>query len=164
LILDSGLGAPLTRTMAKRVGARVVEVKDANSFADIREVVRQVGEAVGEPERAAALVGRMDATLAELAAHPPARRARVVAWSGGTRWAPCRQGPADEDLAGLRPAVTRPAAACGGGGGIAVPGAGQYQPGGALGRDRLAACEPGGAGGDRAAPAARGAGDLGRRL
>ena len=84
LILDSGLGAPLTRTMAQRVGARVVEVKDANSFADIRDVVRQVGEAVGEPARAAALIARMDATLAALAAHPPRRRLRVVAWSGGS--------------------------------------------------------------------------------
>jgi iron complex transport system substrate-binding protein len=84
LILDSGLGAPLTRTMARRVGARVVEVKDANNFADIRDVVRQVGDAVGEPERAAALIGRMDATLAELAAHPPRRKLRVVAWSGGS--------------------------------------------------------------------------------
>ena len=84
LILDSNLGAPLTRTMAKRLGARVVEVKDANSFADIRDIVRQVGDAVGEPQRAAALIARMDATLAELAAHPPARRLRVVAWSGGS--------------------------------------------------------------------------------
>jgi iron complex transport system substrate-binding protein len=84
LILDSGLGAPLTRTMAKRVGARVVEVKDANSFADIRDVVRQVGDAVGEPARAEALIRRMDATLAELAAHPPRRTLRVVAWSGGS--------------------------------------------------------------------------------
>ncbi|HEX2818450.1 MAG TPA: ABC transporter substrate-binding protein [Phenylobacterium sp.] len=84
LILDSGLGAPLTRTMAKRVGARVVEVKDANSFSDIRDIVRQVGDAVGEPERAATLVREMDATLAELAAHPPRRQLRVVAWSGGS--------------------------------------------------------------------------------
>jgi iron complex transport system substrate-binding protein len=89
LILDSSLGAPLTRAMAKRVGAKVVEVKDANSFADIRDIVRQVGEAVGEPERAAALVRQMDATLDELAAHPPplsssGRRLRVVAWSGGS--------------------------------------------------------------------------------
>jgi iron complex transport system substrate-binding protein len=84
LILDSSLGAPLTRAMAKRVGARVVEVKDANSFADIRDIVRQVGAAVGEPQRAAALVRRMDATLGELAAHPPAQRLRVVAWSGGS--------------------------------------------------------------------------------
>jgi iron complex transport system substrate-binding protein len=84
LILDSGLGAPLTRNMARQVGARVVEVKNADSFADIRDIVRQVGDAVGEPERAAALVREMDVTLADLAAHPPARRPRVVAWSGGS--------------------------------------------------------------------------------
>ena len=84
LILDSALGSPLTREMARRVGARVVAVKNADSFQDIREIVRQVGEAVGEPARAEALVRRMDATLADLAAHPPRRRLRVVAWSGGS--------------------------------------------------------------------------------
>jgi len=84
LILDSGLGAPLTRTMARRVGARIVEVKDANNFDDIRQIVRQIGEAVGAPMRAKALIARMDATLARLAAHPPRRRLRVVAWSGGS--------------------------------------------------------------------------------
>jgi len=84
LILDSALGSPLTREMARRVGARVVAVKNADSFQDIREIVRQVGEAVGEPARAEALIGRMDATLADLAAHPPRRRLRVVAWSGGS--------------------------------------------------------------------------------
>ncbi|HEY2358112.1 MAG TPA: ABC transporter substrate-binding protein [Phenylobacterium sp.] len=84
LILDSGLGAPLTRTMAWRVGARVVEVKNADSFEDIRQTVRQVGEAVGEPERADILIRQMDATLDNLAAHPPKRRVRVVAWSGGS--------------------------------------------------------------------------------
>jgi iron complex transport system substrate-binding protein len=84
LILDSQLGAPLTRTMARRVGARVVEVKNADSFEDIRQTVRQVGEAVGEPGRASALIRQMDATLAQLAAHPPTRRLRVVAWSGGS--------------------------------------------------------------------------------
>jgi len=84
LILDSGLGSPLTPAMARRVGARVVEVKNADSFADIRQTLRQVGAAVGEPARAEALIRRMDATLADLAAHPPRRRLRVVAWSGGT--------------------------------------------------------------------------------
>ncbi|HEY8002782.1 MAG TPA: ABC transporter substrate-binding protein [Phenylobacterium sp.] len=84
LILDSGLGAPLTRTMARRVGARVIEVKNADSFQDIRDILRQVGAAVGERSRAEALIARMDATLADLAAHPPRRRLRVVAWSGGS--------------------------------------------------------------------------------
>lgn len=84
LILDSGLSTPLVRTLARRVGARVVDVKDANNFADIRDIVRQVGAEVGEPARAEALITKMDATLASLAAHPPRRRLRVVAWSGGS--------------------------------------------------------------------------------
>jgi iron complex transport system substrate-binding protein len=84
LILDSGLSSPLVRTLARRVGARVIDVKNANNFQDIRDIVRQVGEAVGEPARAEALIRRMDATLADLAAHPPRRRLRVVAWSGGS--------------------------------------------------------------------------------
>jgi len=83
LILDSGLSSPLVRTLARRVGAKVIDVKDANNFQDIRDTVRQVGAAVGEPARAEALVRQMDATLAELAAHPPRRVYRVVAWSGG---------------------------------------------------------------------------------
>ncbi|MBS0363328.1 MAG: ABC transporter substrate-binding protein [Proteobacteria bacterium] len=84
LILDSGLSSPLVRDMARRVGAKVVDVKNANNFQDIRDDLRQVGEAVGASAQAEVLVGKMDATLAGLAAHPPARRLRVVAWSGGS--------------------------------------------------------------------------------
>ena len=70
LILDSGLSSPLVRSLARRVGARVVDVKDANSFAEIRQIVRQVGDEVGEPARATDLIRQMDVTLADLAAHP----------------------------------------------------------------------------------------------
>ena len=84
LILESTFSAPLLARMARRVGARVVDVKNANNFKDIRDIVHQVGEAVGEPERAAAVTARMDAVLADLANHPPPRRLRVVAWSGGS--------------------------------------------------------------------------------
>jgi iron complex transport system substrate-binding protein len=84
LILAGDLSTPVTRRLAKRVGARVVELKSAQSFADVRATVRQVGEAVGEPARAAQVIATMDAKLAWLAAHPPKRRTRVVAWSGGT--------------------------------------------------------------------------------
>jgi iron complex transport system substrate-binding protein len=84
LILDSGLSNPMIRRIAKRMGAPVVEVKNADSFADIRDVVRQVGAAVGETARAEMLIAQMDVTLADLAAHPPPRRLRVVAWSGGS--------------------------------------------------------------------------------
>ena len=84
LILAGDFSTAMTRTMARRVGARLVEVKSATSFADIRANLRQVGGALGEPARAEALVQRMDATLAELAATAPAQPVRVVVWSGGT--------------------------------------------------------------------------------
>ncbi|THD71509.1 ABC transporter substrate-binding protein [Phenylobacterium sp.] len=84
LILDSGLASPMIKRIARRMGVPVVEVKNADSFADIRDIVRQVGAAVGKAPRAEDLIARMDATLAELAAHPPPRRLRVVAWSGGS--------------------------------------------------------------------------------
>ena len=84
LILDSGLAKPMVRDMARRMGAQVVSVKNANNFQDIRDIVRQVGAVTGEPARAEALVARMDATLAGLAARTPSRRVRVVAWSGGS--------------------------------------------------------------------------------
>jgi iron complex transport system substrate-binding protein len=83
LILDSGLAPPMIKQIAQRMGVPVIEVKNADSFADIRDVLREVGAAVGEAARAEMLIAQMDATLADLAAHPPARRLRVVAWSGG---------------------------------------------------------------------------------
>lgn len=84
LILAGDFSTALTRSLARRVGARLIEVKSATSFADIRANLRQVGAAVGEPARAERLIGRMDATLAALAADPPPRQRRVVVWSGGT--------------------------------------------------------------------------------
>ncbi len=88
LVLDSELASPFIRSLAGKMGARVVTVKDATSFADIRQVVRQVGQAVREPARAEALIQRMDAELATLATEPAPRTARgplkVVAWSGGS--------------------------------------------------------------------------------
>lgn len=82
LILAGTDSAPMARKLAKAVGARVVEVEAANSFADIRRIVRQVGEGVGEPGRAHALLAEMDGKLAWLASRQPARPLRVVAWSG----------------------------------------------------------------------------------
>ena len=83
LILDPGLSSPLVRTLARQVGARVVDVKDANNFADIRDSLRQVGAAVGAPAWAEALIAPDGCRrCADLAAHPPeAAAARGVAWS-----------------------------------------------------------------------------------
>jgi len=83
LILAETFAAPVTQRLAAKVGARVATISSTSSFADIRVAVRQVGAAIGEPERAEALIRRMDAELVELAAIKPARRFRVVAWSGG---------------------------------------------------------------------------------
>jgi iron complex transport system substrate-binding protein len=84
LIVAGDFSTALTRRLARRVGARIVEVKSAASFADIRANLRQLGAAVGEPGRAEALVRRMDATLAGLAATAPRRPMPVVVWSGGS--------------------------------------------------------------------------------
>lgn len=83
LILAGDFSLAVTRRLAREVGAPIVEVKSARSFDDVRRTLRQVGAAVGEPARAEALIRRMDAQLAELAAHPPAHPVRVVAWDGG---------------------------------------------------------------------------------
>ncbi len=83
LILASPWSTPVLRRLAARVGAPVVEVDSASSFADIRRITRQVGAAVGEPARAEALIARMDRTLAELARERPTRPIEVVAWSSG---------------------------------------------------------------------------------
>lgn len=82
LILAGTFSTPVARRLARQVGARLVEVDPVNSFADIRRVTRQIGALVGAPARAKAMIARMDATLAALAAHPPARAIRVAAWSG----------------------------------------------------------------------------------
>jgi len=82
LILAGEFSTPVTRRLAREVGAPIVEVKGASTVADIRASVLQVGAAVGEPGRARAIVARMDAQLAELAARPR-RPVRVVAWDGG---------------------------------------------------------------------------------
>lgn len=84
LILVGGYSTPAVRRLADRLGAPVVEVKEAASFDEIRAEVRKVGRAVGEPARAEALVAHMDATLARVAAGRPARPIEVAAWDGGS--------------------------------------------------------------------------------
>jgi len=82
LILASPWTTPVARRLAGQAGARLIAVEDANDFAGIRRVVRQIGTAVGEEARAERLIRQMDRDLAALAARRPARPVRVVAWSG----------------------------------------------------------------------------------
>ena len=83
LILSDDFSSAITRRLARKIGAPLVVVRDARTFADIRMEVRLIGAAVGEPARAEALVARIDADLAQLAAMPPRPPRRVVAWGGG---------------------------------------------------------------------------------
>lgn len=82
LILAGDVSTPMTRKVAQKAGAPIVEVKSATSFDDIRALTRTVGAAVGEPERAEALIARMDRTLAALAADQPARPYEIAVWNG----------------------------------------------------------------------------------
>jgi iron complex transport system substrate-binding protein len=82
LILAGDLAAPMTRKIAKKLGAPIVEVKTAVTFDDIRANVRQVGAAVGEPARAEAILAEMDRELSTLRASAPKSPYRIVLWTG----------------------------------------------------------------------------------
>jgi iron complex transport system substrate-binding protein len=82
LILAGDLAAPMTRKIARRLGAPIVVVKSATTFDDIRANVRQVGAAVGERARAEAIVAAMDRRLAALKATAPKSPYRIVLWTG----------------------------------------------------------------------------------
>jgi iron complex transport system substrate-binding protein len=72
-----------TKAFARRAGVPVLELDDAANFDDVRRNIRALGEAVGEPVRAEALVARMDRALASLDRGRPDRPRAVAAWSGG---------------------------------------------------------------------------------
>ena len=81
LIVAGSFSTPATRALLKRLGYRVLEVDEADDFAAIRRITRQVAHAVGEGPRGEALIAHMDRTLAILAREPgPA--VRVAAWDG----------------------------------------------------------------------------------
>ncbi|WEK45870.1 MAG: ABC transporter substrate-binding protein [Candidatus Andeanibacterium colombiense] len=82
LILASPWSTATMRKLAAKVGAPVVEIDSANSFADIRRIVRQTGRLVGEPERAEVLIADMDRKLARLEATKPTRPIDVAVWNG----------------------------------------------------------------------------------
>jgi len=83
LILTDPFIAPSLRPLLAKTGARVVEVPPAENFEQIRADVRLVARAVGEVARGEQLIARMDAKLADLAAHRPAKMLTVAEWGGG---------------------------------------------------------------------------------
>lgn len=76
LVLAGEWTAPATLAMLRRLGLRVETFAAENSFADIRANLTRMGDLLGVPERAAALIAGMDATLA--APLPPGPRPKAL--------------------------------------------------------------------------------------
>ncbi|MCX7281186.1 MAG: ABC transporter substrate-binding protein [Alphaproteobacteria bacterium] len=83
LILTDPFMAPSLRPLLAKNGARILEVPPADNFEQIRLVTRIVAKAVGEEARGEALIARMDADLADVAAHRPKKALVVAGWGGG---------------------------------------------------------------------------------
>jgi iron complex transport system substrate-binding protein len=83
LVIAGTASTPTTRAFLKAAGIPLAEIPLANNFDEIRATTRAVGRAVGEDVKAEALIAKMDATLAELAATAPLRRIVVAGWGGG---------------------------------------------------------------------------------
>lgn len=85
-LIVAGLYTTATlRKLARQVGVPVIELAPAEDFDAIRVQTLQLGEALGEPARARALVARMDATLAELKRTAPIKPIVAIGWNGAGR-------------------------------------------------------------------------------
>jgi iron complex transport system substrate-binding protein len=83
LVLTLDYASPAIGALAVKAGLKILTIPEAENFAQIRAMTRQVGDAVGARPRAEALIAKMDATLRDLAASRPARTVRVAGWGGG---------------------------------------------------------------------------------
>ena len=68
-----------TRELLKEKGQRVVEFDFATSIDDVKAEIRQMGEIVGHPDRAAAQIARIDAAIVRAKAAASRTRYRVLA-------------------------------------------------------------------------------------
>lgn len=75
-----------TVNLLRRLGRRVEEFAPANSFADIRENVRRMGDLLGRKAQAARLIAAFDAEAGALAAAPPERHAPVLGSFGANSY------------------------------------------------------------------------------
>ncbi|QGZ36505.1 ABC transporter substrate-binding protein [Stappia indica] len=75
-----------TVNLLRRLGRRVEEFAPANSFADIRENVRRMGDLLGRKAQAARLIAAFDAEAGALAAAPPDEDAPVLGSFGANSY------------------------------------------------------------------------------
>jgi len=86
LVLVGPRDRSVTQRLLTALGFRVVELEFVSTLAQAREQIRQVAALLGHPERGEALVGKLDAARARLAAawRPDATTALLVERSGYT--------------------------------------------------------------------------------
>jgi iron complex transport system substrate-binding protein len=82
LVIAGAYTTPATRLLLQRLHFPLLVLQPTDSFDDIRRETRRVAAAVGARAEGEAMIARMDATLADLAAHP-GPLLRVAAWDGG---------------------------------------------------------------------------------
>jgi iron complex transport system substrate-binding protein len=70
-----------TRELLKEQGQRVVEFDRARSLQDVKKQLRQMGDLVGHPDRAAAEIARLDAAMARARSVASGKSYRVLAVS-----------------------------------------------------------------------------------
>ncbi|HUD50665.1 ABC transporter substrate-binding protein [Parvibaculum sp.] len=78
LVLAHRYSSSFTLALLARAHVPVVQVKDADSFEDIRDNVRAVAAALGHPEKGEAWIARFDASLAASKRAAPAHPLRAV--------------------------------------------------------------------------------------
>jgi iron complex transport system substrate-binding protein len=78
LVLAGTFTTRATVAMLRRLGFEVVEFAPASSFDDVRANIRRMGEALGRATEAEALVGALDARLAETTASAGAPKPRAA--------------------------------------------------------------------------------------
>jgi iron complex transport system substrate-binding protein len=83
MILTDPFIAPALRPLLAKTGAKIVEVRPAENFDQVRSSTRLVAKAVGEEARGEALIAGMDAKLRDLAARRPKKPLTVAQWGGG---------------------------------------------------------------------------------
>ncbi|MBI1340867.1 ABC transporter substrate-binding protein [bacterium] len=87
LVVAGVYGARPTVDLLKRLGYRVVEFAPESNFDDVRATIRSFGAAIGESERAAAMIADMDRRLAAIAPKADDHgRERVYARISANNW------------------------------------------------------------------------------
>jgi iron complex transport system substrate-binding protein len=86
LVFAGSFSTLTTTPLLKRVGIDVVLIEAETSFDDMRASLRRLGAAVGETDRAEAVIAKFDADLAALQARIPAGEMPIYAQVSTNNW------------------------------------------------------------------------------